>query len=217
MKNVYFVRHGQTLKNTQHIHQGPEEPLTEIGKKQAAEVALELKKKGIDTLLSSPFVRAVETASIISEELDLPFTKLDCVKEFRRPDPLYGKPHYSLASAKYIWQLFWHRNDPHWDDYGAENMFAIRNRIIDTKKALAKVEGEHIAVVSHAIFIDMFVQAVCADRSLNMKEFVGGLLGAKKLPNTGIVAFQLDENAPQETCNWWLLSEETDSRYLKYR
>lgn len=217
MKQVYFVRHGQTLKNTQHIHQGPEEPLTEAGKKQAHQVALHLKKKDIDTLITSPFVRAMETASIISDELGVPLSQADCVKEFRRPDPLYGQPHYSLSSLKYIWALFWHRNDEAWNDHGAENMFHVRNRIIDTKRFIASLEGERIVVVSHAIFIDMFTQAVCADRSLKLKEFVMAMLGAKKLPNTGIVSFQLDENAPQETCNWWLVTEETNEHYLKYR
>ena len=78
-------------------------------------------------------------------------------------------------------------------------MFDIRNRIIDAKRFIAELEGDTIVVVSHAIFIDMFVQSVCADRSLDLREFVGALFGAKKLPNTGIVAFELDENAPQET------------------
>ena len=217
MKHIYFVRHGETLKNRGHVHQGPEEPLTELGRKQAAAVAIELKKKGIDTVVTSPFVRARETAAIIADELEVSFSVTESVKEFRRPDPLYGSSHYSLASLNYIWRLFLNRANDDWDDHGAENMFAIRNRIIDAKRFLAQAEGERIAVVSHAIFIDMFTQAVCADRSLQFKEFLGGLFGAKKLPNTGVVAFQLDETAPPETCNWWLLAEDTNEHYLKYR
>lgn len=217
MKRVYFVRHGQTLKNRQHIHQGPAEPLTDVGKEQAKAVVQTLRDYGVDALVTSPYVRAVETASIIGAELDLSLSVSESLKEFRRPDPLYGRGHYTPASAWYIWKLFWHRNDPHWDDFGAENMFAVRNRIVDAKRFLASVEGERVAAVSHAIFIDMFVQAVCADRSLGLKEFIMGMLGAKKLKNTGIVAFDVDENAPPETCNWWLVDEETDHTYLRYR
>lgn len=217
MKYVYFIRHGQTQKNVSHIHQGPEEPLTEVGREQARMVAELLREKNIDTLLTSPFVRALETASVIGEVLDLPLIETASVKEFRRPDPLYGRSHYSIGSARYLWQLFWNRNNPEWNDHGAENMFAVRNRIIDAKKLVAGLEGERIAIVSHAIFIDMFVQAVCADRSLQFKEFAWAMFGAKKLPNTGIVAFQVDENAPPETCNWWLVTEETDRQYLRYR
>ena len=217
MKTIYFVRHGQTLKNAQHIHQGPDEPLTELGKEQAAAIAKVLKGKDIDGIVTSPFTRAFETASIVGKELDLPLITAECVKEFRRPEPLYGHSHYSWASAKYIINLFLNRNNEDWDDFGAENMFAVRNRIVDAKRLLAQVEGDRVAVFSHAIFIDMFVQSVCADRSLKLREFVGAFFGAKKLPNTGVVAFQLDENAPPETCSWWLLSEETDRHYLKYR
>lgn len=217
MKHVYFVRHGQTLKNLQHIHQGHDEPLTEVGKQQAQAVAEYFKDKNIDTLISSPFTRAVETASIMGNVLSLPFTPADCAKEFLRPEPLYGKSHYSLATALYVLGLFQHSNDPRWDNFGAENMFHIRNRIVDTKRLIAEQPGERIVVISHAIYIDMFTQAVCADRSLKLREFVAAMFGAKRLKNTGIVSFEVDETAPPETCNWWLVKEETDRGYLKYR
>lgn len=217
MKYVYFVRHGQTLKNTQHIHQGPEEPLTAVGTQQAHAVAAVLQEKGIDALISSPFTRAVETASVIGEALSLPIIQSAAVQEFRRPNVLYGRSHYSLASAWYVWQLFWHRHDPRWNNDGAENMYDIRNRILDTRRLVRETDGERIAIISHAIFIDMFTQAVCADRSLTFREFAQALLGAKKLPNTGIVAFTVDEAAPPETCNWWLEDAETSPQYLRYR
>lgn len=216
MKRVYFVRHGQTVKNTQHIHQGAEEPLAPIGKEQAARVAEKLKGLDIDTLVTSPFTRARETASIVGEVLNLPFVETESVKECIRPSRLYGRSHFSPATVWYVLALFLHRNDPHWDNDGAENMFHIRNRIVDVKRFISGLEGERIVVISHAIFIDLFVQAVCADRSLGLKEFMLGMMGAKKLPNTGIVAFDVDENALPETCNWWLVTEETDPRYLKY-
>jgi len=217
MKHVYFVRHGQTQKNLQHIHQGHDEPLTEVGKEQVRVVAEYFKDKQIDTLITSPFTRAMESASIIGGVLNLPLIQADCVKEFVRPEPLYGRAHYSPATALYLLQLYLNRNNPHWDNYGAENMFHIRNRILDTRRLIAEQPGERIVVVSHAIYIDMFTQAMCADRSLKLSEFVAAMLGAKRLKNTGIVTFQVDDTAPPEACNWWLVSEETDRDYLKYR
>ena len=203
--------------NRKHIHQGIEEPLTQKGEKQAHEVALLLKRKNIDALLCSPYTRARQTAEIIGKELDLPFTIEESVKEFHRPNALYGKSHYTIATLWYVWKLFTHRMDPSWDNDGAENMFAIRNRIQDVKQAIASTEGQRIVVVSHSIFMDMFAQAVCADRALTFKEFFLGLFGAKKIKNTGIIAFQIDDSAPPETCNWWMLASETDNQYLKYR
>lgn len=217
MKRVYFVRHGQTAMNLKHIHQGPDEPLTQVGQKQAQGVALRLKDKGIDTLVASPFVRARETAAIIGEALDLPYILEDSVKEFRRPNALYGRSHYSFATFLYLLYLFLHRQDPDWDNDGAENMFTVRNRVLNAKKNIDALPGETIVVVSHAIFIDMFTQIACAERPLKLREFVAALVGVKKLPNVGIVAFNVDDNAPPGACKWWLVDEETDRRYLQQR
>jgi len=63
--------------------------------------------------------------------------------------------------------------------------------------------GTSIAIVSHAIFMDMFTQMICADRPIKMTEFIRGLLLSKKTPNTGIIEFAVDELAPGGTCKWW--------------
>lgn len=214
LKRVYFVRHAETLANRKHIHQGPDEVLSEKGRAQAKAVAKTLQAYGIDALASSPFVRARETAEIIGEELDLPHTIIDGVEEFRRPTALYGHSHFSLGSIKYIWSLYWHRADPEWDNDGAENLFQVRNRILEAQDNIAALNGQCVAIVSHAIFIDMFTQMVCADRDLKLREFIHGLLLAKKLDNTGIVAFDVDQNAPGGTCRWWYVGtgEELDRK-----
>lgn len=203
MKKIFFVRHGETLANHGHIHQGPHEPLSEKGREQAVAVAETLRALGVDTLACSNYARAIETAEIIGEKLDLPSTVLESVKEFRRPDSLYGKSHYSFSSLMYVWRLQRHRVDATWDDEGAENMFHIRNRIEDAKRDISALPGNDIAIVSHAIFMDMFTQMICADRPLKITEFIRGLVLSKKTPNTGIIEFEVDELAPNGTCCWW--------------
>lgn len=201
------MRHGETLANRKRVHQGPEEPLSDVGRAQSKNVASILKSYGVDALACSSLTRARETAEIISEELDLPHTIIDSVEEFRRPNYLYGQSHFSIDSLKYIWSLYWHRRDPNWDNDQAENLFLIRNRILNAQKAISELSGDRVAVVSHAIFIDMFTEMVCADRDLKLHEYIHGLLLAKKLPNTGIVAFDVDLNAPGGTCRWWHVSD----------
>ncbi|MCA9366435.1 histidine phosphatase family protein [Candidatus Kaiserbacteria bacterium] len=209
VKRVYFVRHGETCANRRHIHQAPEEPLSDLGRAQAKAVAPLLAEEGIDTLACSPFVRARQTAEIIGQELDIPHTIIDGVEEFRRPRSLYGKSHFNFGSFTYLLSLYRHRTEPDWDNEGAENLFQVRNRIKNAQQAIASLHGERVAVVSHAVFIDMFTQMVCADRDLKLREFVSGLLGAKKLPNTGIVAFDVDLMAPDGTCRWWYVDPNT--------
>lgn len=205
LKHIYFIRHGETLKNRGHIHQGPDEPLTELGKAQAREVATALQDRQIDTLITSNYVRARETGAIIGDILDMPYTIDESVKEFRRPNRLYGKHHYSFDSFRYIWNLYWHRTDPDWDNDGAENMYHVRNRIYDVKDMVAEIEGQHVAIVSHAIFMDMFTEIVCNEKPLSIYKFAHGLLMTKRIPNTGMLHFTYNPAAAKGQCAWQLV------------
>lgn len=205
MKHIYLVRHGETDANKIHIHQGSEESLNAKGQKQARHVALLLKNKNIDTLITSPFVRARETAQIIGEELELPFSTNESLVEFRRPNNLYGKGYYSFSSLLYMLQFFLHQENLRWNNDGAENMFTARNRIVDAQNMLIKSEGENIVVVSHAIFMDMFVELACKEKKLNLAQFIHGLLLSKRTPNTGIIHLYYDERIPKGMCAWQLI------------
>jgi len=69
-----MVRHGQTAYNAQRLVQGRiNNPLNTTGKKQAKDLALVLIKKNeiFDRVLSSPLSRALETASILNNELKI--------------------------------------------------------------------------------------------------------------------------------------------------
>lgn len=75
--NRYFVmRHGEAASNVHHADDltgDPSNHLTEKGKKDVLHTAvLELKKKNIDIIITSPFLRTRETAAIVQKELDLP-------------------------------------------------------------------------------------------------------------------------------------------------
>ncbi len=72
MFKIYLARHGQNLDNANGILNGHrDEPLTDVGMKQAHEVAEKIKAANLtfDTIYSSPLKRAFETAQIISTEL----------------------------------------------------------------------------------------------------------------------------------------------------
>lgn len=72
-KHIYIVRHGETDYNFQGICQGQKcnIGLNEKGKKQAEELSVKLKDKGIEAIYSSPLLRAIETANIIGKHLNL--------------------------------------------------------------------------------------------------------------------------------------------------
>ncbi|MBP1586671.1 MAG: histidine phosphatase family protein [Lachnospiraceae bacterium] len=70
---IIFVRHGEP--DYEH------DCLTETGKVQAVLAAKRLKDEGITEIWSSPLGRARQTAQAASEELGLPVSIVDCMRE----------------------------------------------------------------------------------------------------------------------------------------
>ncbi|MEJ7635102.1 histidine phosphatase family protein [Aeromicrobium sp.] len=70
---ILWVRHGQSTWNVLDRLQGHElsPPLTDLGREQAAAAAESLADRRVVHILSSPAVRALETATIIGDRLDL--------------------------------------------------------------------------------------------------------------------------------------------------
>nr|WP_071459746.1 histidine phosphatase family protein [Bacillus mediterraneensis] len=75
MVHCYFVRHGETVWNTEKRSQGRlDSPLTEKGRSDAAALRERLKEVHFEKAFSSPSERTLESAAIIAEGRDLPFT-----------------------------------------------------------------------------------------------------------------------------------------------
>ena len=79
MRNVYFVRHGETVWNVENkICGATESALTERGREQARAIGREIKARieagelRIDRMLCSPLSRARDTAQEIADILKLP-------------------------------------------------------------------------------------------------------------------------------------------------
>ncbi len=78
MKHLYYIRHGQTVMNTQGIYSGhTDTPLTEEGRRQAKLAGQAAKEMEIDLIICSPLSRAVETAQIIAQEIGYPLDKIE--------------------------------------------------------------------------------------------------------------------------------------------
>jgi uncharacterized phosphatase len=77
MTRFAIVRHGQTDWNLEKRIQGSTDiPLNRLGRAQAAETGLKLTGTRWDAVVTSPLVRALETARIIAGELDHPAPRI---------------------------------------------------------------------------------------------------------------------------------------------
>ena len=69
---LYLIRHGQSTNNEGKLPRAADPPLTDIGVEQARWAGESLKDEGITRLYSSPMLRTLQTAQIISDIIDLP-------------------------------------------------------------------------------------------------------------------------------------------------
>ena len=82
MNTYYLVRHGQTVWNTLGKTQGHgNSPLTELGERQASELAEALKNYPIDMIYCSDLGRAVQTAEIVGSKLNIEVEPTDLLRE----------------------------------------------------------------------------------------------------------------------------------------
>jgi probable phosphoglycerate mutase len=72
---VTLVRHGQTERSAKSAYSGRlDVPLTQTGREQARRVAQQLAGARIDAVVTSPLVRARDTAQAIADAAGLPLT-----------------------------------------------------------------------------------------------------------------------------------------------
>ena len=69
---IYVVRHAKAGDRAEWEGDDRLRPLTKSGRRQAEELAAWLKKESIDAILSSPYVRCVQTLGPLAEQRNLP-------------------------------------------------------------------------------------------------------------------------------------------------
>ncbi|MGN6346428.1 MAG: histidine phosphatase family protein, partial [Candidatus Nitrosocosmicus sp.] len=77
MSLIIFMRHGQAYNNVQKLLVGRnlESHLTDLGQEQVKSTGQLLKAIEIHKIYSSPVIRTIETAEIVSSIIGLPFEK----------------------------------------------------------------------------------------------------------------------------------------------
>ena len=79
---LYVARHGQTDWNSENrVCGSTNRPLTDLGKEQAKALAENMKDKGIDVIIASPMMRAMQTAGAVSLSTGIPVMMDDRLRE----------------------------------------------------------------------------------------------------------------------------------------
>ncbi len=198
---IHLVRHGETRENVARRHQPEDTPLTSNGIVQAKKVAKEIKEIKPTHLISSTLVRSIQTARIIGEECGMILETSSHFIELSRPEHLYGRRHASLFSIWFYVQWSLGRDTGSRDL--SESYREVRDRIKKAQEYLASLpKDSRVVVVSHSVFISLFVAHLCRDKSLSLWQGIAVFRRMLTMPNAEITTVTLNTYSAKGTCAW---------------
>ncbi|WEV38992.1 phosphoglycerate mutase family protein [Lactobacillus sp. ESL0680] len=153
MKDLYLMRHGETIFNQRKLVQGAvDSPLTKSGIQDAIKMGEYLKEQGLnfDHAYTSTQERASDTLELVTK---LPYKRLKGLKEW----------NFGLfeAQADYLLPKFTF-TDPaeasFFVPYGGESSMQVMDRMTKTiSQIMAQPDNQQVLVVSHGAAILMFL------------------------------------------------------------
>jgi broad specificity phosphatase PhoE len=150
----YLIRHGQTAWNAESRVMGRgDTPLDSVGEKQVADLAKALGHFSIQTIFSSPQLRAQQTAQALAVVKNLPVHSDERLSELDFPR-WQGKVHSEIKDDEvYISRKkdFFNFRHPE-----IENYDSLMKRIGEFTSEIEKSSGD-IAVVSHGDVVKAFI------------------------------------------------------------
>ena len=183
----FLVRHGLTDWNEEGRLQGKADiPLNEMGKNQARETASRLKNENIGIIISSPLLRAKETAEIIAQETGAALIIDERLQErdfglaegmpFKERDEKFG------ATFHYDWNSTYPEGESH---------EAVEKRAIEALSHHRKNDdSKNVAFVAHGSFLRTLLG--------NIKNLPKEDIGRQQaLPNAGAVELQIGDPCPR--------------------
>src|SRR5271165_5508183 len=152
---IILVRHGESVANRdRHFAESGENPLTELGLEQARELApIVASRFRPARILSSSFLRARQTAGILSDRLCLPVEVIKGIHE-RDFGCLKGLPYQHYWDMKKNDPAYDPQRDWIWEPPDGESREAVRVRVVASLKLVAqRFAGKEVVVVCHGVVI----------------------------------------------------------------
>jgi broad specificity phosphatase PhoE len=150
LTRLFLVRHGEVLNPKELVYADlPGFPLSPLGREQARGAARHLARSGATAVVASPLDRAVETAGIIADALDLTVTIDPRLSEWELSRRWAGVPWDELSTA-FPGELERYLEHPHDLPFSPESIRAVATRMAEVVHDLERAHPDGIAVaVSH--------------------------------------------------------------------
>jgi broad specificity phosphatase PhoE len=206
-RRFYFVRHGETLLNAEHIRQGEDGALSEAGRRQAETVGRYLARFHIGRIITSTYPRARETAAIVNAHLRVPIIPSSLLVERKNPSEIIGKHTGDREVVRIVDQidLAYHLDEYRFSD--EENFTDLKKRARKCLNLLARQGARETAIVTHHVFLKMLVAYMLYRERLTAADF------AK------LSFFNFSDNAGITVCElrpWKLLSPTRGWKVVSY-
>ena len=171
-KVFYFIRHGQTLLNHAHIKQGSEGALSEEGLAEAQAIAHAFDELTIQIIYTSPYERAVQTATIIGTAIHARVVQVPLLAERRNPTEVIGKSTSDPQTMR-ITELI--ERSFHDDTYrfsDEENFSDLHLRAKKCMRLLRNQPKDKVCVVTHHAFLQVLISTLLYQDTLTAQDYV---------------------------------------------
>lgn len=158
IKHIYLVRHGESASNATRVAGEKETPLTERGREQAQLLAERFENIPIEVVLSSDYIRAHDTARIITEDCNVPLEVISMAGEREVPDELMNL-HKDDPQAKKVMKHFYYEWMHEDHSESSEHFDSVRRRVHELTTLIESRPEQHIVVVSHGFSLS-FLQRI---------------------------------------------------------
>lgn len=194
---LVLIRHGTTAGNQTHRHQPEHGRLTKEGRAEAAALVGFVAALQPTHFISSTHVRALETAAIISHDMDMIPSTSVLFAELHRPRYMYGQFHRSLETARYLagWfvGLIGTSVAEDIDDKG-ESCRVFQSRVARARQVVeAYPSDSRVVVVSHAVFIAFLIQHLTTGHRVHFWQIPGLLTHIFTIKNGSATTLRYDE------------------------
>jgi probable phosphoglycerate mutase len=153
MKEIYFVRHGESEANVGEFHGKPSTPMTQRGHEQALFIAQRCSSLPLQALITSTYTRAKQTAGYIADKIKIVPEESDLFVENGFVSALWDARRSDPASQSALKSIIENWGVPGYHFADEENFEEIVRRVDAALAFLSERSEEHIGVVTHGGFL----------------------------------------------------------------
>lgn len=155
---VYFIRHAQSRPSVRLRHY--DWPLSDLGRVQAVKLAPLIANLQIQRVISSPFIRCLDTVTPFISKWKLPLDIRDDLRERHVVDTVVG-------DFNEIWKKSW--ADFHFSVPGCESSFQAQIRFVNAVAELVtSYKGSVLGISTHGNVLGLFLNFI--DPRFHMQE-----------------------------------------------